>query len=251
MTKSTWLPASIILLFVMLWLPLGQHAFLIPHWMKVGTFAVPFLLMGIFAFYDEKQADSIWFDFRFIGVMMLIAYIAHQFEEHWIDLFGNEYAFYVFNNNFILSALGAEDQSIKPLTPESIFIINTSLVWLVAAVSILRSPQHNFPLIAFAGIILINGLVHILAAIVKWTYNPGLVTSIVIFTPLYFWFVRYLLKLSPTFKNQIIFGLIWALLAHIIMVGGLLAANWFQVFPEYVYFIILIIWSLVPLIFKG
>ena len=166
-----------------------------------------------------------------------------------IDLFGNYYSFYTFNNNFILGNLGEPDSPIKPLSREAIFIINTSLVWLVGAIAILKSPKHLFPLIAMASIIVVNGVVHLLAGIATFSYNPGILTSIFLFVPLYIWFVRFLLKESSQFKKQLIAGIIWAFLAHVVMVGGLLMANWFNVIPELAYFAVLGVWSLLPLLF--
>ncbi|MEO0628530.1 MAG: HXXEE domain-containing protein, partial [Bacteroidota bacterium] len=135
----------------------------------------------------------------------------------------------------------------KPLTEAAIFMINTSLVWLVGVLAIWRSPQHLFPLIAMASIILVNGLVHLLASLVKFQYNPGLLTSVLIFIPLYVWFVRRLLKQPGSYKPQVVGGMIWAFLAHVIMVGGLLMANWFNIISEPVYFIVLVVWSVIPL----
>lgn len=247
MKNANLILGSITILFGMLWLPLGQYEFLIDHWMKVGTYAVPFLLIGAYSLNKESNLSELFQDFRFIGILMLIAYIIHQYEEHWIDLFGNYYSFYTFNNNFILGNLGQPDSPIKPLSKEAIFVINTSLVWLVGFLSIWQSPKKLFPLIAMASIIVVNGVVHIIASMVTFEYNPGLVTSIVIFVPIYLWFVRYLIKLSTNFKPQIMAGIIWAVLAHLIMVGGLLMANWFNIIPESVYFILLVVWSLVPL----
>ncbi len=244
---STFLSLSIVLLFGMLWLPLGQYEFLLTHWMKIGTFAVPFLLIGTFAIYPQELSLPLWKHLRFFSIIMLIAYIIHQFEEHWIDILGNEYAFYTFNNQFILNALGAEDDAVKPLTKESIFVINTSLVWLVGMIAILRSPTHVFPAIAMASIIIVNGIVHIIAGLATLTYNPGLLTSLLIFVPIYLLFARYMIPIDAAYRSQLIAGLIWAFLAHIIMVGGLLAANWFHLFPEVVYFLLLITWSLTPL----
>ncbi|MEM9887893.1 MAG: HXXEE domain-containing protein [Bacteroidota bacterium] len=248
MNTSQLLFGSILLLFAMLWLPLGQYDFLLNNWMKIGTYAIPFLLIGAFSFPQKTTSKRLFTDYRFVSILMLIAYIIHQYEEHWIDLFGNYYAFYDFNNNFILSALGAPESSLRPLTKESIFVINTALVWLVGAMAIWKSPKHLFPAIAMASIIVVNGIVHILAAIVNLNYNPGLLTSIVIFVPLYFLFVRQVLSSSAVSKKQVIAGMVWAFLAHVIMVAGLLMANWFKLFPEIVYFILLVIWSLVPII---
>lgn len=247
MKQSPFLFGSILLLFAMLWLPLGQYEFLLEHWMKIGTYAVPFLLMGAFALAREEQGSNFIANGRFIGILMLVAYIIHQYEEHWIDLFGNEYAFYVFNNDFILGNLGAENSDIKPLTPAAIFVINTSLVWLVGALGILRSPKHVFPLIAMASIIVVNGLVHVLAGIATFQYNPGLLTSIILFVPLYVWFARFLGNQSAAYRRPIIAGIVWAFGAHVVMVGGLLMANWFNLFSEMFYFMLLVGWSLLPL----
>ncbi|HAA16028.1 MAG TPA: HXXEE domain-containing protein [Cytophagales bacterium] len=249
MKESKLLFGSIISLFAMLWLPLGQYDFLIDHWMKIGTYAVPFMLMGAFSLNRNVGLKKLSKDYRFIGIMMLIAYILHQYEEHWIDLLGNHYAFYFFNNNFILDNLGATDSSVKPLTKEAIFVINTSLVWLVGTLAIWRSPKHIFPLIAMASIIIVNGLVHILAAVATFQYNPGIFTSLIIFVPLYILFIRHLIKQSKQYKKQIIEGIAWAFIAHVIMVAGLLMANWFNIFPEIIYFIALVIWSVSPLVF--
>ncbi|MEL6628156.1 MAG: HXXEE domain-containing protein [Bacteroidota bacterium] len=237
---------SVGLLFAMLWLPLGQYDFLLENWMKIGTYAVPFLLIGAFAFRPDGEIKGLWKDARFLGVLMLIAYIIHQYEEHWIDLFGNTYAFYTFNNNFILGMLGAPEGTIGPLTRASILIINTSLVWLVGMLAIVRSPRHLFPLSAMAHIIIINGVVHILASVVNVTYNPGLLTSLVIFIPIYLLFLRFMRQQYAGARKLILWGLVWSLLAHVIMVAGLLQANWFHNIPEMAYFGVLILWSLLP-----
>ncbi|MEL6557080.1 MAG: HXXEE domain-containing protein [Bacteroidota bacterium] len=213
--------------------------------MKLGMYAVPFMLAGIFLVNQSSTFGATIRNYRFLGLLMLIAYIIHQFEEHWIDVFGNYYAFYDFNNSFILENLGEPDSLNKPLTRESIFIINTSLVWLVGFLAILASPKHLFPLIAMASIILVNGVVHILAAIATLKYNPGLLTSIVIFIPIYIWFTRFILQKHVPVK-LISFGIIWAFLAHVIMVAGLLMANWYHLISELVYFVALIIWSILP-----
>ncbi|MEL7006215.1 MAG: hypothetical protein AAFN93_26330, partial [Bacteroidota bacterium] len=131
MNESRGLIGAIVLLFLMLWLPLGQQDFLIDHWMKIGAYAISFMLIGIFLVERNGSSRDFLESYRFIGVIMLIAYIIHQFEEHWIDIYGNYYAFYDFNNSFILGNLGAPDSEVRPLTKEAIFIINTSLVWLV------------------------------------------------------------------------------------------------------------------------
>lgn len=236
---------SILVLFFMLWAPLGQYDFLVENWMKLGIYAAPFLLLGFFS-QRETQISSVVSDLKLISILMLLAYLLHQYEEHWIDLFGNQYAFYDSVNQMLLNLLDAQNQSILPLSRAAIFIINTSLVWLVGAIAIWRSPNHLFPTLAMAGITLVNAVSHITLAVITQSYNPGLVTAIMLFIPLSIIFYWSVLIKNTSLKGQIIISIVWAILAHILMVAGLLGANWFQLFPELVYFLMLITWSLIP-----
>ncbi|MEM1281349.1 MAG: HXXEE domain-containing protein [Cyanobacteria bacterium P01_H01_bin.152] len=238
--------AAILLLFLMLWAPLGPSEFLVENWMKLGTYAAPLLLFVFFAAGTEKTT-SILTDIKLMSVLFLVAYIIHQFEEHWVDLLGERYAFYSDVNQLLLGVLNAQDASIMPLSPESIYVINTSLVWLVGVLAIWRSPDHLFSSLAMAGITLINGMSHIGLGIAKQAYNPGLLTAVIVFLPLAIAFYRAVLTKTADIKVQVIVSVIWAVLAHAIMVVGLLAANWFNLIPEIGYFAILIIWSIIPI----
>ncbi|MEO1095098.1 MAG: HXXEE domain-containing protein [Cyanobacteria bacterium J06638_28] len=229
----------------MLWAPLGQSDFLVENWMKIGTYAAPLLLFIVFSYRTEKKT-SVLTDTKMMSVLFLVAYIMHQFEEHWVDLFGEQYAFHHDVNQLILGALNAQDSTIMPLSPESIYVINTSLVWLVGILAIWRSPYHLFPSLTMAGITLVNGISHIALGIAKQSYNPGLLTAVVIFLPIAIAFYRNVLTTNPVVKVQVIASIAWAILAHLIMVVGLLAANWFELMPETAYFALLIIWSVIP-----
>lgn len=236
---------AICLLYFMLWMPLGQYDFLINNWMKIGTYAVPFLLLQFFA--SRPQETSTGFsDTKLISLLLLVAYLMHQYEEHWIDLYGNYYSFFTTTNELFKNILAVDNDNILLLTKEAIFVINTSLVWLVGTIAIWRSPNHLFPTLAMAGLTFVNALTHMIGGLVTQSYNPGLLTAVIVFIPLTLSYLTIILKTAKLAKIQIIVALVWAFLAHIIMVGGLLAANWLALFPEYVYFILLILWSVVP-----
>ena len=53
-----------------------------------------------------------------------------------MDVTGATYAFYSQTNEMLLERLGAEPGAEFPLTREAIFVINTTLVWLVGALAI-------------------------------------------------------------------------------------------------------------------
>lgn len=229
----------------MLWAPLGQYNFLIENWMKIGIYVAPFIL---FIFFSSRtdQTEAVFSDTKLMSVLLLVAYIIHQLEEHWVDIFGNQYAFYEYFNTLFLSILGAQDSGVIILTREAIFLINTSLVWLIGIIAIWRSPKHLFPVLAMNGIVLVNAISHMVPGIFKQSYNPGLLTAIVIFLPLAIAFYRKVLFSNPGAKLQVIASIVWAILAHVILITGLLSANWFEIIPEKVYFGLLVICSVIP-----
>ncbi|AFY58837.1 hypothetical protein Riv7116_6509 [Rivularia sp. PCC 7116] len=229
----------------MLWAPLGQYDFLIENWMKIGIYTVPFILFIFFSSRTE-QTEVVFSDTKLISVVLLVAYMIHQFEEHWIDVFGNHYAFSEYFNTLFLSILGVQDSSVIILSREAIFVINTSLVWLIGIIGIWRSPKHLFPVLAMNGIVLVNAISHIFPGIFKQSYNPGLLTAIVIFLPVAIAFYRKVLFTKQYAKSQVIASIVWAIIAHVILITGLLSANWFELIPSEVYFAMLVVWSVIP-----
>ncbi|MEL7444209.1 MAG: HXXEE domain-containing protein [Pseudomonadota bacterium] len=237
--------ACLVIGFAMLWVPVGQHDFLVENWMKVGTFMAPFLVLMAFAFRSE-QANSSGPDVRFVSAMLLLAYIIHQFEEHWVDLYGNTYAFKPYLNDMLLDRLGGHEGSPQALTDAGVFVINTSLVWLVAMLAIWRGSSHLFPTLCMTSIVFVNALSHTGAALLNGSYNPGLLTAIIVFLPL-------ALSVSVSFGRsgvasfrEATASVIWAVLAHAIMILGMISTRWLMLLPEAAYFVILIAWSIMP-----
>ncbi|MEM9381629.1 MAG: HXXEE domain-containing protein [Planctomycetota bacterium] len=246
MHRSRSIAATVALLFTMLWAPLGQTEFLVEHWMKVGTFAAPFLLLGALAFAPEPGEGRFLAEPRTAAVALLLAYIAHQFEEHWVDVTGATYAFYAQTNEMLLGKLGAGPGAEYPLTREAIFVINTTLVWLVGALAIWRAPRFVFPTLAMASITVVNAVVHIAAGALSGAYNPGLLTAFVVFLPLGLAVYRAALATGTATRRTVAVSLVWAVLGHVLMVGGLLAANWFHAISQSAYFVALGVWSALP-----
>lgn len=102
----------------------------------------------------------------------LPAYMLHQYEEH------DNGRFRIFMNRMLAGGRDA-------LTVPAVFIINVPGVWGVIAISLLLAARVN-PGLALIAIYLplFNAAIHIAHAAVTRSYNPGLVTAIVIFLPL-------------------------------------------------------------------
>ncbi|MEM1412144.1 MAG: HXXEE domain-containing protein [Pseudomonadota bacterium] len=231
--------------FLFLWLPLGQQPFLIEHWMKLGTFAAPMILCVAFAFQSgtsQSEPASRW-----MALLLLLLYLAHQFEEHWLDLLGRPYAFHAVVNQLLIESLALPDDS-EPLSPAGIFVINTALVWLVGFLAVVYADRHRFLLYAMLNLVLVNGLVHVLAALAQGQYNPGLLTSLLLFLPASGWLL-WRLKGQGAWSLRLFLGsLAWATFAHGFMVAGTLLANVYGVISETVYFVGLVLLALAPLL---
>ncbi|MEM1142868.1 MAG: HXXEE domain-containing protein [Pseudomonadota bacterium] len=234
--------------FMLLWLPLGQHEFLLQHWMKVGTFAAPLLLTAALVFAGENKTQSAS-DVRWLALLLLLAYIAHQYEEHWVDLLGNRYAFYVSVNELLLARLGALASSAYPLTPAAVFAINTTLVWMLGLLAMTYGRVLRFPTYAFAALVLVNAISHIAVALATLSYNPGVMTSVILFGPTSAITFRFLWRTELDRRGALLRdSLLWAVFAHVLMIAGVLAANYYELFPEWLYFLLLFAVSVVPLV---
>ena len=232
---------ALIAAFALLWVPLGQHDFLVQHWMKVGTFMAPFLVFAAASF----STSGAFINARSISLALLVAYILHQFEEHWVDVYGRSYAFKPFLNEYLSGLLGhAQVQEL--MSDASVFVINTSLVWLVGALAAWRGGGHIFAALCMAAIVVVNAISHIGAGLISGSYNPGLLTSVLVFLPVGIGAYSLLARSPAATANLVSASLIWGLIAHLIMIGGILAMSETPELPESFLFAALIAWSVLP-----
>jgi hypothetical protein len=113
-----------------------------------------------------------WTFARLLILAMLPAYMFHQVEEHSDDRFR------VFVNQQIFH--GAE-----ALTPLAVLWINLPGVWGVGLLSIYAATFFRAGWgLSIVYLVLVNAVVHIVAAILWREYNPGLWTALVLFVPL-------------------------------------------------------------------
>jgi hypothetical protein len=103
--------------------------------------------------------------------LLLPVYMLHQYEEHDADRFR------LYVNRMI--GRGAE-----VLTPAAVFVINIGAVWLLDVIVIYLAWRVDLGLGLIAVyLMLVNAAVHIVGALRSRSYNPGLVTAIVLFLP--------------------------------------------------------------------
>lgn len=246
-TGDVSLAAALLLstFFAFLWLPLGQTPFLVANWMKLGAYCAP-LLMGVALALRPAGQQNPGQDRQLLAVLLLALYMVHQAEEHWIDLTGQHYAFYAAANALLRSLCGPTLHQPNPMSPASIFVINTTLVWLVGALAILRARTHIFPLLALTAITLVNGLAHVLAGMLRLAYNPGLATALVLFLPSALLVYHRLRQQNPAFSRQIMASIGWAGACHALMIAGVLASAGYNLVPVWLFWAALVAMAALP-----
>lgn len=142
-----------------------------------------------------------------LTLAQLPVYMLHQFEEHDADRF----------RRFVNAQVG---HGREVLSPRAVCVINIGGVWAVDVLAIWLAVEAGlgFGLIAIYGV-LVNAVVHIAGGLVLRRYNPGLVTSIVLFLPVggaAWWAVQQ--TGEATLLHHAI-GLAVALLLHAAIIG--------------------------------
>jgi hypothetical protein len=104
--------------------------------------------------------------------LCLPVYMVHQYEEHDNDRF----------RLFVNQKIGKGRAGLSPL---AVFVINVPGVWGVVGISVALAATANvgFGLVAVY-LILLNGMIHVVQAVISRGYNPGLGTAITFFLPL-------------------------------------------------------------------
>lgn len=109
---------------------------------------------------------------------LLIIYMIHQIEEHlWPG------GFRQFANARVFKS-GDDDW---PVSEGGVALVNVGYVWLPILLAALFPGPLRWLGLAFVGMTLVNALTHIVATIRLRAYNPGLITSIVLFLPFTIW----------------------------------------------------------------
>ena len=152
----------------------------------------------------------------FIGVLVgapllliflhLPIYMIHQVEEHGGDRF----------RRFVNGLFGGQNV----LTTGDVLVINLPLVWGVnlAALYAAFIGGPGYGLVAPYAMLL-NGLAHVVVAARTRTYNPGLITSVLLFLPLG---IATIVVVAHTRTGSIPFHIIGFVLAAIIHLGIML-----------------------------
>ena len=152
--------------------------------------------------------------------LALPVYMLHQFEEHGVDALGRSYAF----QGTLCSTVGYTGPIAGcPVTAAFLFAVNAGAVWIALGAGGLAGPRRALIGAAGLGIPTVNAAIHIMPALRTGTYNPGLVTSIVLFVPFCAFTLRELVRQGLLRRGQLWFVALSGALTHAILMGSLFA----------------------------
>jgi hypothetical protein len=140
----------------------------------------------------------------------LPAYLFHQYEEHAEDKFRTMV-------NQLLAG------GVEKITELPIFLVNIIGVWVLFTLAINAAALGSigFGLIASYSM-LINAVLHILPVARQRSYNPGLLTSLVLFLPLSIYTIITLSRMPEVTVTYQILGIGAGVVLHILTFGYLI-----------------------------
>jgi uncharacterized protein with HXXEE motif len=161
-----------------------MHALLF-DWPYLGL-ALAALLSAVLLLQARGAGPAPWRNPIWVLGWLWPMYLVHQFEEHGIDLLGRRYAFL----GFLCDLIGRPVISDCPATPAFVFSVN--VIACQVAFGLAFFLRRTRPLVAACawGIPLVNLFAHLIPAVARGRYNPGLLTALALFAPGCVWMLR-------------------------------------------------------------
>lgn len=189
-------------------------------WPWIGLAAACFIFLKLFTGDTLRHNPLIsrWRDPVWLSWLSIPIYMLHQFEEYGVDLMGRTHSF----PDSLCSALGQGNYPSCSIPHEFFLFVNISLVWLFAVVGAKFCRRHPFIGLGLYSVMIVNAAVHIISAIIRQSYNPGLLSAVVLFLPAFFWMCRVCFGRERVRKIWIGVWIISGTITHVILVISLL-----------------------------
>ena len=117
------------------------------------------------------------------------------------------------------------DLSGCPADPVFLFVVNVGTVWIVSLAGALTARRRV--MVGFCGIAipLVNAVVHIVPALGRGAYNPGVATAALVFVPFTAWVLRTFLRQGLVDPPRIALAVVLGIALHVSLIGSLFAAS--------------------------
>jgi hypothetical protein len=189
-------------------------------WIGLGAAGVLLVLLLATDLLRSDLSVPRWRDLVWLAWAGTCAYLIHQFEEHGIDVKGQAYAF----RASLCATLGFPESTSCPIVPRFITAVNIPAVWIAGPISALLGRRWPVIALSFFSVPFANAFAHLAAAVAQGTYNPGLLSAIVLFVPLSLWaFAVALQKLPGIGVRAVLATMLAGVAVHGVLLGSIFA----------------------------
>lgn len=216
---SGWTVAAVVLVFGALWLPLGQQAFVYGEWPQFALGGALFGLLAVSVAWGSGTRRPE----RLILLAILAVYMLHQFEEHGVDLEGRYFAFEATINGIFGPLLGCPANLPCPFDPQTLFLVNSILVWWLIASVAAAGAGYGFADLMAVSIMTVNAATHIGAALTTGAYNPGLGSAVLLFLPVGIAATVWIVRRFAVPAWQVVASLLYGAALHATLALGIVA----------------------------
>jgi Protein of unknown function with HXXEE motif len=228
-------------LFAALWVPWGQLELLRTEWVFLALGGGLFTAVVAWAGRAPGRVTL-----RELGVLLLVAYLLHQFEEHGVDVLGRRYAFMADANGFLGPLLQCPPLTDCPLNAEAIYWVNTMLVWWPLTLAAVLGRRAL--VLAGAGLTFSNAVAHLVAAVAQRQYNPGLLTGVLFFLPLTVFVCWRCARAFGARASTIALSVAWGAAGHALLGGLAFVVYTKHALPSVAYPGVLVTYGSLPLL---
>jgi hypothetical protein len=188
-------------------------------WIGLGAAGVLLVLLLTTDVLRSDLSVPRWRDLVWLTWAATCAYLIHQFEEHGIDLEGQAYAF----RASLCARLGFREGTC-PLPPALITAVNIPVVWCAGPISALLGRRWPVIALSYFSVPFVNAFAHLAAAVAQRSYNPGLLTAVVLFLPLSLWAFAVALQRFPALGVRAVLAtVVGGVALHAVLFGSIVA----------------------------
>ena len=172
------------------------------HWYQVG-FVIAIILSGSLIIWHTHISD-----FRVLLSISLITLLIHQFEEYQLPGY--------FPRMLNTAIFRSQQPDRFPLNTNTALVINAGLGWLLYTLAIFLGQNAVWLAISTIVISAGNVIAHVFVFNIKGktVYNPGMLTSLVLFLPITAYFFVFLSKHHLIYPGTFIVGVLLGLLLN-------------------------------------
>ncbi len=183
----------------------------------LGSVGAAVVLVLLFAT-NKLRGDlkkSRWKDHIWLSWLAVAIYLIHNVEEYGVDLLGQLHAF----PNSMCTMLGLSAFPSCPIPTQFFLAVNLPLFWVGAPIAAFMSRRHPILGLSLYGVIFVNALVHLGSALHSG-YNPGALTSLILFLPSSFWVAKTCFGKQGLSYGALVFIVADGVLLHMILMSS-------------------------------